>query len=216
MTRWLTAGVLGVLALVATAPVAADPLEDVLLRGRTEADLANVPDLIKGDVEATLREPSLVRHFARYRVRSDLATENWLADHPPIAAAVGRELGVLPFDVTESWPCTYALSGPSVSRGSLYVLVRTESRAVVFATARVQSPWGTTVRATAVGSVRWWRAPNGNTIDHEVFIYGRLRSRTARVLNFLTRPLSGPWVTRRLRTYIDGARKTAEAVTADP
>ncbi len=204
------------LLLLAANAAAADPLVDVLRRGWTESDLDDVPELIKKDVEAVLRDPSLVRHFARYRVRSDLLTENWLADHPPIAAAVGRELDVLPFEVTESWPGIYALAGPRVSRGTLHVLLRDESRAMVYVSARVHSPWGSTVRANAVGSVRWWLAADGRTVEHEIFIYGRLRSRTARVLNFLTRPLSGPWITRRLRTYIDGARRTAEAVTADP
>lgn len=205
------------LAVVVRPPAAAaDPLEDILRRGWTAGDLDGAPALIRDELETTLRDPSLVRHFARYRVHANLRTEVWLADHPPIAAAVGRELGALPFTVTESWPNTYVLEAPWMSRGTLHVLLRTDARAMVFASARVHSPWGTMARAYAVGCVRWWPVQNGDTIEHDIFLYGRLRARTARILNFLTRPLTGPWVTRRLRTLIDGARRTAEAVAADP
>lgn len=202
--------------LVCGRPAAADPLEDVLLRGWTESDFDAVPALIRDDVRLALIEPTLVRHFPRYRVASDLHTENWLASYPPIAAAVGRELGVLPYVITESWPNIYVLTGGALSRGTLYVLQRTDSRAVMFATVRVRSPWRSAVRAYAVGCVRWWPAADGHAIEHDIFVYGRLRSRTARMLNFVTRPLSGPWITRRLRGMLTGMRDTAEAVSMEP
>ena len=194
----------------------ADPVQDLVRRGWTEADLANVPVLIAEDVEATLRHPSLVRHYPGVRVRADLETDNWMADHPPIAAAVGRELGVFPFVVTESWPNTYVLEGGPLSRGSLTVLVRTDSRAVVFASARIRGALRSQVRTYAVACIRWWPAEDGAHIEHDIFIYGRLRSRTARWLALLMRPFSGPIITRRLYALIDGARAAAEAVATDP
>ena len=205
-----------VLATVWSLRVHADPIQELLRRGWAEEDLDGVPRIIRGDVEQALRGPSIVRHYAGIRVRSDLVTENWLADHPPIAAAVGRELGVFPIILTESWPNTYKLEGGPLSRGTLTVLLRTDSRALVFASARVRSRWTGTVRAHVVACVRWWPADDGARVEHDIFIYGRLRSRTARWALALTRPLSGPLLTRRFHTLIDGARKTAEAVSADP
>lgn len=202
--------------LVLAPPAFGDPVQDLVRRGWTDSDLDSVPALIADDVRQTLRRPSLVRHFARVRVRADLYTETWLIDHPPVAAAVGRELGVFPFEVTESWPGIYKLEGGPLSRGTLQVLLREDERVLLFASARVRSPWASTVRAYAVASVRWWKADTGEEIEHDIFIYGRLRSRTARWLVMLTRPFSGPMITRRLHGLIVGATKTAEAVSADP
>lgn len=197
-------------------PAFGDPVQDLVRRGWTDADLEGVPALIADDVQLTLRRPSLVRHFARVRVRADLYTENWLIDYPPVAAAVGRELGVFPFEVIESWPGIYKLEGGPLSRGTLQVLVREDQRVLLYASARVRSPWASTIRAYAVTSMRWWKADAGDEIEHDIFIYGRLRSRTARWLAMLTRPFSGPMITRRLYGLIVGATKTAEAVSADP
>ena len=216
MTRRLTVAL--VLMCIGLAPVrgAADPIEDLVRRGWTDADLTDVPAMIREDVEVTLRSPSLIRHFARIRVRSDLQTEGWLADHPPIAAAIARELKVLPFVVTESWPGTYKLEGGTLSRGSLNILLRTDTRAIVFASARIRSPWRSPVRVYAVICIRWWPTDDRAAVEHDIFMYGRLRSRTARWIAFVTRPFSGPLLTRRLHGMVQAGRKTAEAVSADP
>lgn len=207
---------LACLLLLYPGAAAADPWADIVRQGWTPGDVEGVPPLLRENVQLTLERPSLVRHFNPFLVRGDITTEHWLADHPPIAAAVGREMGIVPFVLMESWPNTYTINGGPVKQGQLHVLLRTDDRALLYLTGRVDSPLRRNARVYAVICARWWAVPERDSVQHDIFVYGRVRSRTVRVLAFLTRPISGPWITRRLRRWLDAGERVATGVYMEP
>lgn len=202
--------------LLTAAPAFADPLLDVVQQGWTKSDLENVPAIIKDEVTDALERPSMVRHFPQELFRSEMTTEAWLAEHPPIAAAVGRELGLIDFRLVESWPNIYEVEGGPLELGQIHVLLREETRTVIYVTGRVDTLIRRNMRVNAVVCARWWPAGDGKHIHHDIFVYTRIRSRSARALAWFTRPLSGPWVTRRLRWLVEASEEIAESVSARP